>query len=382
MKSRLIAAALLAASTTSVYAGGVDRSLQFVGPLFEEGGETGSYVQFGIGRVNPSAEAANLSVSNPLGDYNAISLAYKTDLSDALSFALIIEEPYGADIRYPLTSVFAGGGASVNSEQISAIARYKFNENWSVIGGLRALQVDGFIDTFTAGPSGLVPVSIDADSDWALGGVIGVAYEIPDIALRVALTYNTSTTADFEGTEEAFGALGSPVRTPANSFGSGPTSFEVEFPESINLEFQTGIAEDTLLFGSIRHARYDGFNLTTPANTAFLSGGLGSIRYVNFADNTTTYSIGVGRRFNERWSGSVSIGYESRGTIPSTTALAPTTGFRSIALGAQYRGDAATISGGISYIVPGDQLVNPSSGQASFDDNEAIAVGFRVGYNF
>ena len=46
--------------------------------------------------------------------------------------------------------------------------------------------------------------------------------------------------------------------------------------------------------------------------------------------------------------------------------------------GAEYAADRATISGGISYIVPGDQLVNSSVGQANFNNNEVIAAGLRV----
>ena len=381
MKTRAFAAAALVASAASVNAGGIDRSSQFVSVLFEEGGESGSYLQFGLGRVSPSAEAPNLSVANPLGDYNTFGFAYKTDIGENLSVALIIEEPYGADIRYGLATPFVGGGASVSSEQVTALLRYSFNENWSVIGGIRALQVDGFIDTFVSAPvpGGLAPISVTADSDFTFNGVIGVAYEIPDIALRVALTYNTESSVDFDGTESIFL---DPARTLTAA--TGPTSFTVEFPESINLEFQTGIAQDTLLFGSVRRSLYDGFNLTTPANTALFGGALGSITYVNFANDTTTYNIGVGRRFNENWSGSISFTYERGGVTPSTTALAPTTGTRAIALGAQYTEGPMEISGGISYIIPGDQLVNSSLAPvpANFDDNDAFAFGFRIGYNF
>jgi len=37
---------------------------------------------------------------------------------------------------------------------------------------------------------------------------------------------------------------------------AGTSNTEVETPESLNLEFQTGVAADTLVFGSIRYARY------------------------------------------------------------------------------------------------------------------------------
>ena len=113
-----------------------------------------------------------------------------------------------------------------------------------------------------------------------------------------------------------------------------------------------------------------------------MGGAIGEINYVNFANDTTTYNLGLGRRFNEQWSGSISFTYERAGVRPSTTALSPTTGTKAVALGAQYKMDAMTVSGGISYIIPGDQLVNSSVGQAEFDDNDAIAVGLRIGYNF
>ncbi|WP_299148262.1 hypothetical protein [uncultured Tateyamaria sp.] len=392
MKTRVLAAAALTASAFTAQAGGIDRSSQFLGPLFEKGGETGSYVQFSFGRIEPNARADG--ISDPLTGYNTPGLAFKTDLTDKISVALILEEPYGADIRYEESSPFLGGGAGVNSDQISLIGRYKFNDNWSGILGARALKLDGFIDTFAAnpfngnaflGPLGAatsLPISLEADSDYDFGAVVGVAYEIPEIALRIALSYNEAIEAEFDGTQTFFTDV---ARTAI--LDQKEVQFGVSFPESINLEFQTGIAEGTLLFGSIRHARYDGFNLTTPATTAAVAGtpftaDVDGINFVNFADNTTTYNIGVGRQFSERWSASVSISYESDGVTPSTTALAPTTGSRGIAIGARYVGDLATISGGISYIEPGDQLVNSASGIADFDDNDAIAIGFRVGFNF
>lgn len=383
MKTRSLAAAALAVSAATAQAGGIDRSSQFLGPLFEEGGDTGTHVQLSLGKVSPSAKAGNLNVTNPLGEYASISFAFKTNITEKLSAALILEEPYGADIRYAVDSVFAGGGASVNSNQISLLFRYKFTENWSAIAGVRSLNVDGFIDTFTANPfpfgPAVIPVSVNAESDRAYGAVIGAAYEIPDIALRVALSYNESMDADFTGTQTFFGDA---ARTAI--LDQSATQFTVAFPESINLEFQTGVAPGTLLFGSVRRSYYDGFSLTTPASTTTtpIAVPVDSIQFVNFANDTTTYNIGVGRQFNEKWSGSVSFTYERAGVTPSTTALAPTTGTRAIALGGRYSGENYTISGGISYVIPGDQLVNSAVGQANFDDNSAIAVGFRVGFDF
>ncbi|MEM1101338.1 MAG: hypothetical protein AAGH73_07385, partial [Pseudomonadota bacterium] len=80
----------------------------------------------------------------------------------------------------------------------------------------------------------------------------------------------------------------------------------------------------------------------------------------------------------------VSYTYEDQGVIPSTTALAPTTGLSSIAVSGSYALDGGvTISGGITYGIPGDQIVeNAIAGDVPFDDNEVIGVGIRVGFAF
>lgn len=337
------ATAALLATTTMASAGGIDRSGQFLGPLFESGGDTGAYLQFSIGSVDPAAN--NATMTDPLGSYTPLAFAYKRDLNPNLSMALIIDQPFGAEVEY-VDGIFAGGQASITSTAVTGVLRYKINENFSVHGGLRALTVDGSITSGTG--------ILDASSDWDTGYLVGAAYERPDIALRVALTYNSEITSGFEGTE-------------LPTAPTGGRTFDVVWPETINLEFQTGIAADTLLFGSIRYAKWDGFSLDTVQGN-----------YVNFTDDTTTYSLGVGRRLNEQLALSASIGYEAPGTRPSTTALAPTTGSTTVTLAATYTMDDMTVTGGVTYGVLGDQDVGP----ITFEDNEVVGFGVRIGYNF
>lgn len=348
MKTLMTATAALLAGTTLVSAGGIDRSGQFLGPLFESGGDTGSYLQFSFGQVDPAANTA--SMSDPLSPYNPVSLAYKTNLTDELSLAVIIDEPYGVNVNY-IDGAFAGGSANIKSTATTMVLRYKINDNFSVHGGLRAQNLEGSIVSSAA---------LDATGEYAAGYLVGAAYERPDIALRVAVTYNSSITNDFTGLEVGLDTSGNPI-----SF--TPVAFEVEFPESINVEFQTGIAQDTLLFGSIRYAMWDGFVLDS-----------GLTEYVDFSEDTTTYSLGVGRRINENLALSASVGYEAPGERPSTTALAPTTGSTTLTVAATYTMDNVTLTGGMTYGVLGDQSV----AVFDFEDNTVFGFGARVGFNF
>lgn len=374
MKHVVAAPLALALLSSTALAGGIDRSGQGVNVLFEEG----NFAQFTVTHVSPSVDGTAPSLAPVLGtsddvaqSYTDIGLGYKHEITDRLDAALIIDEPFGAHILYTDGGPFAitptglpyDGTAEINSQAITALLQYDLGSGFSVHGGIRALQVDGIIRS----GNGI----LQADSDYDFGYVIGAAYEKPEIALRVALTYNSSIDVGLSGSQQQLVAP-----NPSPAFISTSPDFVVEFPESVNLDFQTGIAQNTLLFGSVRWVGWDGFNLTT-------AGAAGDLEWVNFEDDTVSYELGIGRKINEKLSVALAVGYESAGTRPSTTALAPTTGSRSIGVAGTYQvNENLSISGGIRYIEPGDQYVTSSAGNVEFNDNSAVAVGIRVGYHF
>ena len=120
------------------------------------------------------------------------------------------------------------------------------------------------------------------------------------------------------------------------------------------------------MFGSIRHVFWEGINLTTS----------GAGEYVKFDEDTTSYTLGVGRRLNENWSIAVTLGYE--GGDGTGTTLGPSSGYQSIGLGGSYTKDNMKISAGVRYVDVGDATVGPFL----FDGNSAIAAGIKVGFSF
>ncbi len=356
MNKLFSAAAILAASTSMAAAGGIDRSGQFLRVLFEPGGESGSYAEFALGSVSPRA-GNDVFPTDPLGSYQPYSFGLKQDINDQLSFALILDQPFGADVDFRPFLPLGIGNADIDTQAITGVLRYKFNENFSVHGGLRAQTIGGEISTFIGGA---IPAQLVADSDLDFGALVGVTYERPDIALRVSLTYNSEIDHGLSGTETIIGG------------GVAPSSFDVTTPASLNLTFQTGIAADTLLFGSVRYVEWQGFNLTTATG-----------QYVNFREDTTTFSLGLGRRFNENWSGAVTYTHESAGIRPTNTLLNPTTGIDSIGIGLTYTQGNTKITGGVTYARPGDQFgFVPGPTQVNITDTDTFAAGIRVGFNF
>lgn len=101
---------------------------------------------------------------------------------------------------------------------------------------------------------------------------------------------------------------------------------------------------------------------------------------VDYNYNSTSYSLGLGRKFTDNWSGAVTLGYED--SHPGTTTnLGPVNGQKSVGLAATYTQDNIKITGGVRYIDFGNATTRPPV-SGSFTGNDAVAVGLRVGFYF
>ncbi len=363
MKRVMTSMAALAIGAGAAHAGGVERSTQSVGILFEQG----NYGEVSFGAFNPDVSGSYPLNSSNSGDmapgYGTVSLGYKQQLNDQWDLAVIFDQPVGAKVNYPAGTgnpavdyPIAGSNASIKSSAITALVRYKMPNNVSVYGGLRSESVKGNVNLPALGYS----MSTSDETDF--GYVVGAAWEKPEIAARVALTYNSKIEHEFSVTEN----------------GSPSAPFTTTVPESVNLEFQTGIAKDTLVMGSVRWVHWKQFDITPLGYLGATGDSL-----VSYKDNTITYNLGVGRRFTDQWSGAIMFGYEKHqgGTVGN---LGPTDGFKSVSLAASYQAtDNIKITGGLRYVDIGDAKTTlPPGVETDFSGNDGWGAGLRVGINF
>ncbi len=354
MRRLLLSISALTLGASAAHAGGLDRSGQGIGVLFESGG----FVELSYGMVSPNVTGTfggAVSSGNMAPTYSQFSLGVKTDINSKLSVALVMDQPWGADVSYPTSAApypFAGTTASLTSQGLTAIGRYRFSDRVAAHAGVRFETLNGEASIPSLG------YALDVTGDGGTGYLVGLSYEIPDIALRVALTYNSPVTQTLTGTEVSV----------------VPASFDVTTPQSVNLDFQSGIAADTLLFGSIRWVDWSEFEISPPVYVGAAGGPL-----VSYDSDAVTYSLGVGRKFSDAFSGSISLGYEaSKGGTASN--LAPTDGYFSVQLGGKYTSGNMSISGGVRYVMLGDATTEVIG--ADFSGNSAIGVGIKVGYSF
>jgi long-subunit fatty acid transport protein len=358
MKRILLSASALALGATAAAAGGIERSSQSVAILFEKG----SYAEFSLGLANPDVKG-RFAGTVPSGDvgmgYGTFSLGYKQAMSENLDFAVIVDQPVGANVSYSDASPFypyAGSNAHVRSLAVTGLLRYRLENNVSFIGGIRAEKVSGDVHLHIGAT--LPSYDLKAKADTRFGYVLGVAWEKPEIAARIALTYNSAMKHSFDTVETGL----APVALNGK--------MDVEIPQSVNLEFQTGIAADTLLFGSIRWSEWTAFNITPQ----FLA-----MPIVSYSDNVITYNLGVGRKFNDNWSAAVTFGYEDPTGTPVGN-LGPHDGYKSVGLGVTYTHDNMKITAGVRYVDVGDATTSTIG--ARFTGNHAVGAGIKVGFTF
>ncbi|MFC6166654.1 OmpP1/FadL family transporter [Acinetobacter terrestris] len=419
MKLKTLSTAILLATVpmTGAFAAALDRSGQSIAAFLQPG----NYFEAGISVLDPNVsglDAAGNSTGDMAGDYYFPSAALKFQVTDNFSFGLLYDQPFGADAEYNPGSIFsvnpnevvatipnpaAPGGivpvtaemagvanqvtrVEVKTQNLSFLVGFQPTENWNIYAGPVYQTAKGNVSLRGAGYGGAAAFgSYDANmkEDSALGWIAGLAYQIPEIALKASLTYRSEIEHKLQATETAgFGSLDLSLNP---SFAAGKT--DVTTPQSVNLDFQTGIMADTVAFANVRWVNWEDFSIRPNyfGQAAAASPLVGqAINLVDYSDDQWSATAGVGRKFSEQWAGNVSVGWDSGAGNPVTT-LGPTEGYWNVGLGLQF--SPATnyfIAGGVKYFMLGDATAKTAlnNNVGKFEDNDAWAYGLKIGYRF
>ena len=359
MKRTLINIAILSTilGTGMAQAGGWDRSGQDTSIILKEG----NLLEVSSVSVAPKITGTYLGSTNATGDvapdYSFTNIAFRTQINDDVSIALIQDEPFGAGVDWKNgTGAYTTVNAKISTAATTVMVGYDL-DNVTIYGGIKNQKF---------GAKAYVPIdsvgymNITSTPDTSLGYVVGAAIERPEIALRVALTYHTKITHDLSIVETLNGGTATPSTLTADT------------PSSFNLDFQTGVAENTLLFGTIRSVQWT----QTILNPALYVGNANK-PLKKFTSDTVSYSLGLGRKFSDQWSGAVTYGTEAaEGTAGGP--LGPTDGYSKMGVGVTYSGERANITLGVQQINNGD-TATPA---ATMSDNTTLVTAVKIAYNF
>ena len=367
--------ALLATTPFFVNAEGLERINIDPSFMFTEG----SSAEIGFANISPSFPAVKGTGSSftfqsglkVAPSFSALTGSVKTELGDNFDLGLFYtNQGNGVGIDYGTIGSEANVTIKADLEipTLAMIGKYQINEAMSVFVGAKQSTVKAGatlkLGNDTSSISGNGNPLPDVTSHWELskksgiGAIYGAAYEMPEIALRVVLTVEDDIDLNIAAT--AKGGLAS-TGTATASIG-----------DAMSLNFQTGIAEDTLLFGNIRRSSWadNQVRVPTPAGLAKVS---------SFSDGDS-YSLGIGRKISDDLSVSIS-GFYDGSSGGAVSELAPTGSTKTLSVGGKYAiADNADLSIGGSYSQRGDVLTGTY--KASLTDSKVISLGAKIAFSF
>ena len=353
------------ASSAAFGVAGLDRLVFSPSFLFEEG----KYVELTYANANPYVTTADKPLANIADKVDTLRLSYKHQFNDKFGLGMMINtQPIGVDVNYQSYSTNTLRG-SISAKSYIALGHYKANERVSVFGGLNHQKQSGNANLQASGLPGDILFAQDSDT----GYILGAAYSIPKIALRASLTYESDLAFSHETTiADPAGSLVYNLPLGAGDVGLGGGNTTSATPEAFTLELQSGVAKNTLLFGSIRKSKWSEAQVS-----------LAGVNELSDFVDTTVYKLGVGRKFTDSISGSITFNYEeSNGKLSSP--FSPQDGEKGIALGAKYTAkNGIATSLGVQYRKLGDTVIKPGAfGGTVFNDNDVLTIGLKLSKSF
>ncbi|TIS62400.1 MAG: transporter [Mesorhizobium sp.] len=380
----LIGAAMHPAHAGGIERGGYDIDLLFDPAPFATEAEA-TYVMPNRKLKNAVDTSGNpivltgMSTANESEDYWVPRIGVKAQIVQGVDCMVDYSQPWGAH-----TAPGAWNGAysnmetDIKSNNYAATCSYKMDAGKGqlrFIGGVFYQEVYGFKKDLVSplvpdfGGTGRVDLT---SSGW--GWRAGLAYEIPEIAFRASLVYNSQVKLDnISGTLDLT-KVGVPQ--PIDVYG------EASMPDTVELKLQSGIAPGWLAFGSIKWVNWSILQSIPICSQA--SKGVAActtispipIRWTSldlmYRDGWTV-SGGIGHKFNDQWSAAGQLTWD-RGT--------------SHGYGSQT--DTWTLGGGVAYTpkpnieirLAGAIGVMTSGHSGTVTDENGYVAGTDVSYDF
>lgn len=411
MKLKLLTIATAVVSSNYALAGAIERSGQSIAAFLEPG----NYVEASISGLVPKVKGTvtpkfgNNHIAESTGEvtesFQFYNFALKAQVTDSISMGLLYDEPFGADSAYPLEKTTALSDANITtsaeviSRNLSFLVGFQPSINWNFYGGpvYQTNEISTTLGGTSVAPNNGYTFKFEQDS--AIGLLAGLSYQIPEIALKASLTYRSEI--DHESyAKETIAPTFQPI---SSALGLGnDEKTKVTTPQSINLDFQSGVAPNTLAFLNIRWVNWADitmrpyqFGKVSEAVTQMMLGNSGGYNLVEYYKDQYSINAGLARKFTDKWSGMFLAGWDS-GVGSPIPSMGPVNGYWSTGVGFQYSpqsnyfmmgavnyfklDDVDVFTG--NYVVPNIEKVEPINKVAEFDENYAIGYMLKMGYRF
>ncbi len=350
----LLAAGLFSLAATAAHAGGLERGGYDIDPLFDATRVTGFVSETFVmpeRRLNNVVDTNNIDGIGTTGTgggatdgvhespaYTVPKMGIKLGLGDHVDCLADYSQPWGPhlDPGNGWAGLNSNIETRIDSDNYAATCSYRmtFGKGQArIIGGLFYQEVSGF-KVRQVVPDSTVIGNGTGRLDLAGHGVgwrIGAAYEIPEIALRASVLYNSKVDlGNITGMLDISEVNGSPLI---------PIFGNQAMPQTLELKAQSGIAKDWLAFGSVKWVDWSTFQIVSFCSQAIMGtrpctfGDVAKLASLDFLyRDGWTLSGGVAHKFSDLWSAQASLAWD-RGT---TTGLSSRTDMWTLSAGASF----------------------------------------------
>lgn len=338
---------------------------------------------------NNPAVYTETSTQDFVNHFYLSNAALKLQLDSNWSAGLIYDQPFVTNIGYALEPVSTSPDDlvnavrfKVNSDNLTALIGYQPNQFWKFYTGLSYQTLNTYLKISGQSASLLVDYIGDIKKDSASGWLTGLSYQRPEYALKTSLTYRSKVRHTQQFHEQVVTTPAIPILNLASD-----QNTTIETPQSVNLEFQSGITSNYLIYASLRWVNWQNFKIVSPLLS---SDSTAPFALVDYQTDQWSTTLGLAHILNDKWTLMTDIGRDSGTGNPAST-LSPSEGCYSFGLGSLYNVHSDLfIAGGIKYLkfnkakIQQDQngsgsLFGPLS---SVNNNDALAYGLKVGYRF
>lgn len=301
------------AISSAAMAGGFSRGTADTDILYEDGDVV---MRGGVFYVAPqrgydTINGAAGTDPNYSDSYTVPSVAGKLQLLDNLACAGTQTVAFGAGASYGTQRLLTQVGMGQNPTISEGFTANQLGLTCGVnheVGPGRAWLLGGVIFEKFKYEQVTGAGTLSFDGDYVPGYQLGVAYEVPEIALRGQLLYRSETSHNPDGT--FVNAAPIPIPGPAvippgtvmPSVGHGT------MPQSLELKLQSGVAPGWLVFGSVKWTDWSVLQTLKYEILPLGPAGVNELEY--FWRDGWTVSAGTGHKFNDMISGSVALTWD------------------------------------------------------------------------
>ena len=371
--------------------------------------ETGNYVELSYaemyayvaGKVQNQSELqkigiSNFSTGNLVNDYHFANAAAKLQISPQLSFGLIYDQPYGVDVDYEYKPLSYLGQQRIEatqlnfeSENLTILMGYQPSSRWNIYAGGVYQQLQGHIDLYGANYSILSGYQAKFKQSSGNGWLAGLSYQIPEYALKTALTYRSTITHKSTVTETVSDKAINVVPFAKT---------EITTPQSVNLDVQIGLTKKNILYSSLRWVNWKDFEIQPRQFGAIVDLAVQQypqyikpFNMIAYKNDQVSAKLGLAHILSEQWLTTADFSWDSGSGNPAST-LNPSDGYYAFGLGTLYKFHKNSfIAYGLKYFklnkaeVRNININNPvtqNSTLSAVADNHALGHGIKIAYRF